>query len=301
MRLLASRLRTVALLGLGLALLAYLISKLPSPTRLLDAALAVPPKVWAAALAGWLVSYGLRAQRLRDEWAGRVRLGFGEALHVTLLHSAAINLIPLRAGEASYPWMLHRRFGIRLGDAVASLLWLRVQDVVVLGLLGVALLWPMGEVTWRAVGALGLLVVSIFAVRGVAQRWQPRRDKLARLAEALRRDSWRGWGWTVANWSVKSGASALLLSHLLGASWARLWPAAVAGEMGGALPVHVPAGFGAYEAAVWLGTGWSGDSERVLGAALLCHAALVLQGVVAAGVSQLMSSSKRWRMKESTP
>ena len=59
--------------------------------------------------------------------------------------------------------MLHKRWQVGLADAAASLLWLRLQDACVLGVLGVALLLPAPP-SWRA--ALSLLLLAAGALLG---------------------------------------------------------------------------------------------------------------------------------------
>ena len=114
--------------------------------RLLERIATVPWPGWLAATLGMSATYALRAGRLRAEWQWRLSglgLGFRECLRVTLMHNAAVNLLPMRSGEASYAFLLHRRWGVGLGDAAASLLWLRLQDAMVLGVLGLAILLPL--------------------------------------------------------------------------------------------------------------------------------------------------------------
>src|SRR5690606_5050247 len=107
------------------------------------------PGIWALVLAGLAVSYLMRAARLQvvmglgDEAPRRRRVaGLRlDALRVILMHNAAVNLLPMRAGELSFPWLASQQLGMPLARAVASLLWMRLQDLAVLTALGL-MLWP---------------------------------------------------------------------------------------------------------------------------------------------------------------
>ena len=117
----------IAGLALG-ALLLWLLLRGASVSRWLEALGGVPPMLWVAATLGLLASYALRALRLFVEWQPQVRgIRFVDCLRLMLLHNAAVNVVPMRAGEAGYAWIVHRQWGVPLADAVASLLWLRLQ------------------------------------------------------------------------------------------------------------------------------------------------------------------------------
>lgn len=286
--------------AVALGLLGLLAMALPSPQTLWRNASQLSASVWGVSIAGWLASYACRAQRLHGEWAGRTGMRWRDALHVTLLHSAAINLVPMRAGEACFPWLMQRRWRVAPGDAVASLLWLRVQDAVVLLVLAAAALLPWGHWPWRLGLALLLLAVlaqalPVWAGRVSRQRGQGWRGIVARGLAPLAAARGASWGWSTANWAVKSWASAHAVAALLtlagppASSWA-CWPAGLTAELGGALPVQVPSGFGAWEAGFWLGLQSAGlaawPSAEVLGAGLTAHVALMLVGCGAAVAAQ---------------
>ena len=149
----------------GVGLLAWLLSHVPLDT--VWEALGTPSAlVWAGTLMGLLLSYLMRAARLQvvmglndglnDQAHGgaqpRKALGLRlDALRVILMHNAAVNLLPMRAGELSFPWLASTQLRMPLAQAVASLLWMRLQDLAVLLALGL-LLWPGLPMVWRAAG-----------------------------------------------------------------------------------------------------------------------------------------------------
>jgi hypothetical protein len=262
-----------ASIAAGVALLAVLV--VFTPWRLLAERVAsVPWPGWVGATVGMSATYALRAGRLRAEWLWKLRplgLGYRECLQVTLLHNAAINILPMRSGEASYSFLLHKRWGVGLGDATASLLWLRLQDMMVLGVLGIAILVP-APLPWRigfaiaAIAASATLLpalvrrVHVRARRARARASAPRSRKawhlVAKVAAAFRaaRGGAAAWGFAIANWVLKLGIVGVLLASLANLPPGAGFCGALGGELAGVLPLQAPAGVGTYEAGVALGT-----------------------------------------------
>ena len=265
----------VASIAAGVAVLAVLVAF--TPWRLLAERVAtVPWPGWVGATLGMSATYALRAGRLRAEWLWKLRtlgLGYRECLQVTLLHNAAINVLPMRSGEASYSFLLHRRWGVGLGDATASLLWLRLQDMMVLGVLGIAILvpaplpWRLGFAVAAIVAAATLLPVLVRRVH-VHARWARARAHarargtrkawhlVAKVAAAFRaaRGGAAAWGFAIANWVLKLGIVGVLLASLANIPLGAGFCGALGGELAGVLPLQAPAGVGTYEAGVALGT-----------------------------------------------
>jgi membrane-associated phospholipid phosphatase len=247
----------------------------------------LPWGVWALAGLGIAGSYALRAERLRREWGswgrahrqGGIGMRFWDSLDLFLAHNAALVVLPMRAGEAGYPWLLKRRFGIPVADAVNSLVWLRLQDATVLALLGLLLLMPGGpRMRFAAAAAAVALLVGVVPIvarqlAGRSARWQAIQENLL----AHRGDA-AGWLFCAANWCLKLivlGGLLMALSGTAGLSVLEGWAAAVAGELAMALPVQAPAGLGSYEAAVWAAGQWlrtGVEPAQLASAALAVHA-----------------------------
>jgi uncharacterized membrane protein YbhN (UPF0104 family) len=266
----------VASIVAGIAVLAVLVAF--TPWKLLAERVAtVPWPGWVGATLGMSATYALRAGRLRAEWLWKLRtlnLGYRECLQITLLHNAAINILPMRSGEASYSFLLHRRWGVGLGDATASLLWLRLQDMMVLGVLGIAILVP-APLPWRigfaaaAIVAAATLLPALVRRAHVRARWaraqahgaaSPRRANawslVAKVAAAFRaaRGGLPAWGFAIANWVLKLSIVGMLLTSLANIPAGAGFCGALGGELAGVLPLQAPAGVGTYEAGVALGT-----------------------------------------------
>ena len=310
-----------ASIAAGVAVLAVLVAF--TPWRLLAERVAtVPWPGWVAATLGMSATYALRAGRLRAEWLWKLRtlgLGYRECLQVTLLHNAAINILPMRSGEASYSFLLHRRWGVGLGDATASLLWLRLQDMMVLGVLGIAILVP-APLAWRIGFAVAAIVAAATLLPALVRRvhlharWArarahasaPRARKawhlVAKVAAAFRaaRGGAAAWGFAIANWVLKLGIVGLLLASLAGLPLGAGFCGALGGELAGVLPIQAPAGVGTYEAGVALGTRARGapapaapasaantdnapsPARLVFGAALAVHALMLVVALATA-------------------
>lgn len=294
--------RVLAVLVAG-ALLAWMTRGVD--LRTLAAALRPAPWwAWSATVLGLCASYLLRALRIHAELGRRHPLRVGQCLEVMLVHNAAVNVLPMRGGEAAYPWLVHRRLGVPLAHAVGSLVWMRVQDLVVLGFLA-ALLWPGIAAPLRAAAAAGLAALVLGALRllqrsaaraGLAE---PRAAPLRALRAALQalalapRHGWQGWFFCAASWSVKLAALGSLLAALAGLGLAEGATGALGGELAGVLPVQGPAGLGTYEAGVWAGAALRGRSAVEIAAPALAVHLLSFATALAAGALAHATARRR--------
>jgi len=312
-----SRLKLVLTWVVGLGLLGWLVQHVPL-AQAKDALLLPTWGTWALTLGGLLLSYGLRGARLQmvldlDNHQAPPRRWLGlrtDALRVILMHNAAVNLLPMRAGELSFPWLASRELGYPVTRAVACLLWMRLQDITVLIGLGV-LLWPGLPAAWRAAGLLSIalgwwmLMASLRAwdrrhpsdasvPAGLLGRW------LNKLRHALLESAHHrvaAWVLTLSNWVVKLAAGAALLSAIASAPVLVAWAGALGGELAAIVPLQGPAGFGTYEAGVWagmatnLGVG-SPELAQAIPAAIALHLCFLMCAVVAGVVALLLTRLK---------
>lgn len=306
--------------GVGLGLLAWLLSRTPF-AQVADAFTRPGWATWLMTLGGLLVSYVLRAARLQvvlnleghhkapHRWLG-VRT---DALRVILMHNAAINLLPMRAGELSFPWLASRELGMPVARAVACLLWMRVQDIVILLVLGL-LLWPGLQLWMRAAGFVGM-GLGWLLVGGLSRAWFERHanqaptGKLAGLMHGLRHALLEpehhhplAWLATLANWSLKLAAGATLLSAVSAAPWLTSWAGALGGELAAIVPLQGPAGFGTYEAGVWAGMAidlppQSPALAHAVSAALALHVCFLLCAVLAGALASVLTWANQPRQR----
>ncbi len=300
----------------GMALLGWLLSHTPI-APVIEAIQRPSITIWLLTLSGLLLSYGLRGARLQvvlsldahhappQRWLG-LRT---DALRVILLHNAAVNLLPMRAGELSFPWLAARELRLPMSRALVCLMWMRLQDLAVLAGLGLAL-WPGLPPIARISGLLGLglcwhgawwllkqlLNHASLGKQTTAAGWRGLALKLkaAMLEPSHHRPA--AWGLTLANWTLKLAAGATLLSAISQISWPVAWAGALGGELAAIFPLQGPAGFGTYEAGVWAGVAALLERQspllaQVVGAALALHVCFLICAVCAACVATLLPRS----------
>lgn len=310
------RIKLVAAWTFGIALLAWLLHK--TPLEQVAASFKEPsPAVWLITLLGLLGSYGLRAARLQvvldldalkpapHRWLG-LRT---DSLRVILMHNAAVNLLPMRAGELSFPWLASRELGMPVGRAIVCLLWMRIQDLAVLLLLGL-LVWPGLGMAWRVAG-LSFAVTGWFSLNWLLTRipdTPQTHSLLSKIRSALTERAHHhpmAWALTAANWCLKLSAGAGLLSAITHATWVQSWAGALAGELAAVVPLQGPAGFGTYEAGVWAGMAAHLPSDspaltHAVSAALALHICFLICAVLAGLGASALSSWNRTALKAST-
>ncbi|MBV8500819.1 MAG: hypothetical protein JO006_03795 [Paucibacter sp.] len=233
-----------------------------------------PTWVWCATLLGLWACYLSRAARIWFEWRRETGLPFSQLLWLSLQHNAAVYLLPMRAGELSFPLLMKRHAGVSLADAALSLVALRAQDATVVAALSLSVIWPCVP---SVLASLGLIVTAAWLFRRL-RGWQPQGARLQRLAAALRRSrtDWLGWCLSLLMWSVKLALIALLLVQLGGLGEHAAFCGALGGEFAAALPVQGPASLGNYEASVVAGV-WVSHAqgeppiEQIAAAALAVH------------------------------
>jgi uncharacterized membrane protein YbhN (UPF0104 family) len=235
---------------------------------------------WGPLLAPWLtldlrvlvglvllsaLSYALRAVRVYDWFRPRLDGQFAVLLRLTILHNTANNLLPMRAGELVFPWLMRRYFGHGFLASSAALLWIRLLDLHFLALiaLGIAWLrhpawvWPVLALAWLA--GLGLLGVGGRRAGGAGFEpadggaWRRALGKalclLAGAAPGSNRLVARIYLWTALIWGAKFFAFASLLRHFLPVDLWQALAGVMGAELSSVLPFHGIAGSGSYELA----------------------------------------------------
>ncbi|UHD17342.1 lysylphosphatidylglycerol synthase transmembrane domain-containing protein [Thiocapsa bogorovii] len=210
------------------------------------------------------LSYVLRAVRVYDYFGPRFRGCFPIVLRLSMLHNTANNLLPMRAGEMVFPWLMQRYFGHGFLDAAAALLWIRILDLHFLVLIGILILylrdplplWWIAALAWLAGLLLFLPLRGLVTGKSESSGRAPA-VKLMRLvrrvlgaAPAKPRIIARVYLWTALTWTLKFAAFAVLLEHFLPVEFWRLLTGVMGAELSSVLPFHGIAGSGSYELAV---------------------------------------------------
>lgn len=280
---------------------------------------AVPPSYLLLALALILGSYVLRALRFYDFFFQYCQGGLVTMTRITVLHNFFNNLLPMRAGEASFPLLMKQHFHCPYTHSTPALVWLRLLDLyAVLALGSLSLVSPYLSVEWGWL-LWPVLIVALFVLPLAVlplQEWVRRvlsssqnkvTDKLLELMTALPSSPWpfvRAVAWTLINWAIKLAVFSWLLQTFLlttgvDAGYAMAWVGATTGELSSVLPIHGVAGAGTYEAGIVAGLLPLGVSaELALAAAVNLHlfvlgSTLVLTGLVSVLTGKLLGSKRQ--------
>lgn len=246
------------------------------------------------AVAAFAASYLLRAARVYDEFREQTGARFSAILRLTLVHNAMVNILPFRSGEAAFPVLLNRWFGVTTTRAVVALLWLRIQDAFVVLALA-AFVWPDLHLGLRLAWVLAVVVAAWLIPAWAARHpeLETRTGRFAaslhRIREALAESTYqpvRGWVWTLANWSIKLLAEAWLLAVLIGSGLATGLAGALGVELAAILPIQGVAGFGTYEAGGAALLAPHGiNFQQGLNAALALHLFVIACSLLAGGLA----------------
>ncbi|MGY0194010.1 lysylphosphatidylglycerol synthase domain-containing protein [Leptothrix sp. BB-4] len=259
---------TLALRGLDLAALGARMARMPA-------------WLWLAAALGVLASHALRATRLHAEWHRRSGADWAACLRLSLLHNAAVLLMPLRSGELGYGLWLKQRWGVGWRESSRSLLWMRLQDVTVLATLtGLALWLPLARLAAALAALVALAVLALLLPA----------DRPGRFNRTA-------WLCALANWSLRLAVVTLLLSALAGLPAEATLRGALGGEWAAVLPLQAPGGLGTYEAGVWAGlqghvAGRVAPLDTLVAAALIAHLFWLAVGLVAAWPALLLDRTR---------
>lgn len=283
---------------------------------------------WGAILAGWQAvglptilaalallvgTYVIRTHRMHDYFPRETSGQFLRLFRVTQVHNLLNIMLPLRAGETSFPLLMRSEFGVPLAHGTAALLVLRLLDLHALlaaaglGLVAGASRPYLAGVLWALFLLLPLLLFPFKRplVRAIKGRVT---GKLARIADEI--DDGlpanlaafiRAWLLTVLNWGVK----VLLLAWVLGLMGVlpitAMFGGALGGELSSVLPVHAPAGVGTYPAGITagaaaFGAGRDASTLDVLAmASINAHLLIVVSALVGTGLSLLLPSKSGGR------
>ena len=100
----------------------------------------VPVVLVALVVVAQFASYSVRGYRVYYAVPEIPRGRWHDCLKLILLNNVINLMLPARTGEASFPVLLRRWFGVTLGRGAGTLLWLRLVDLTVLIVLALAVL-----------------------------------------------------------------------------------------------------------------------------------------------------------------
>ncbi len=267
----------------------------------------VPAGLVALVVMAQLSSYSVRAYRVYYAEDDIPRGRWHDCLKLILLNNTMNLLLPARTGEASFPVLLNRWFGINAARGAGTLLWLRLLDLGVLAVLALAVLGrsaipglpPVVLIVLCVLGLVApLLALPVQSVLG--RRLGAREGKVAGLlrtlldgvpATAPRVLVDIGLTWTA--WGLKLAALAVVFAQLANLPVGAALMGAIGGDLSTVLPVHAPGGFGTYEAGVVGLVALVADAGPALLAAAVNLHLLVLGIALLAGAYAWLTQPRR--------
>lgn len=249
-------------------------------------------------------SYLLRAYRVYAYFAAPVQARWLLTLRVSLLHNAMNNFLPMRLGEASFPLLMRRHFGLPLAQSSAGLLWIRLADLHFLLLLLSGSLCVQFGVFYLpvliAVVVMPLLLGLLYRHGGrrLPQRW---RERLAQL-QAFTPPGFAHWGriysLTAIIWLCKLMALTLVMLVFIALPIQQAALAVITADLSSVLPIHGLGGSGTFEAAIVLALSpFDVSRQQVLLAAVNVHLYLLLLSVVSVPLALLIPDKIAHRNK----
>ena len=254
-----------------------------------------------------LSSYSVRAYRVYYAEPAIPRGRWHDCLKLILLNNVINLLLPARTGEASFPVLLNRWFGVNPAKGAGTLLWLRLLDLGVLAVLALAVLGP------SAIPGLPPLLLAALCLAGVAAPLlalpvQARAGRVlaghdGKVAGLVRKlldgvpakpghvfvDIALSW----TAWSVKLAALAVVFAQLADLRLPDALMGAIGGDLSTVLPVHAPGGFGTYEAGVVALVALVADAGPALLAAAVNLHLLVLGVALLGGAYAWLTQPRR--------
>jgi uncharacterized membrane protein YbhN (UPF0104 family) len=223
----------------------------------------VPVALVALVVLAQLSSYSVRAYRVYYAEPAIPRGRWHDCLKLILLNNVINLLLPARTGEASFPVLLSRWFGVNAAKGAGTLLWLRFLDLGVLAVLALAVLGRSvipGPPLLLAVLCLAGVAAPLLAIpvqSRVGRILAGRDGKVAGLVRTVL-DGVPvqvshvfvdiGLSWTA--WCLKLAALTVVFAQLADLRLPHALMGAIGGDLSTVLPVHSPGGFGTYEAGV---------------------------------------------------
>lgn len=252
-------------------------------SRILDPFADVSTTTLLIAIVGLLSSYFIRALRLNSVLQ-IPNAKLGTSTRLIMLNNAFNILLPMRAGEASFPILLKRWYGVDIFAGVGLLLWLRLLDLwmlLVLGGIAATIAFAADWVPLALVGALIAMLAPLLlpTFRPLLERLGHKVAVIGKIVEALPSDYrtiTQSIVWTALNWGIKILALGLLLAALAQVHLGSGMLGAIGGDLSSVLPIHAPGGLGTYElGVVGLLALDPASNERMLAAAVDLHLLLL--------------------------
>ncbi len=154
----------LAAIILTITLVAILLSQI-NAGDVMDMLAKIKPAYLVIGFILYAISYFFRA--LRFHILLNKEVGIKELFSIVSVHNMALNIFPARSGELSYIYMLKKRHDKNIGEGAASLLAVRMFDIISISIIFFALALLAHDIPdfmVKAIPIVGLLLLFIVSI-----------------------------------------------------------------------------------------------------------------------------------------
>jgi uncharacterized membrane protein YbhN (UPF0104 family) len=248
-----------------------------------------------------VASHIARSARIYHHFLPQTEGRFDICLRIALHHNFFNYLLPMRAGEASFPLLLRQQFSIDIAKSSAALLSFRLLDLTVLTLIGLLTLLSGLHLTGQlhlllivllSVALFGLLLPILLLV--LIKHWPELDSMITKIKQGMPgtpEELLKLSLWTILIWTIKLSAYALIIRVFIDSSLPLSLAAAVSGELASGIPLYTPAAIGTFEAGIATVLLPAGiDESTAFNAAVNLHLFLIVTTSLSAGIGLLIGN-----------
>ena len=222
-------------------------------------------------------------------------------------HQFANNILPMRLGEIVFPILMKRYFHAQWRQGFGSLVWLRIFDLIVVGI-GIASLFLIAQGMSLLI-ILGIVFIFILIrlasttnIKKIDFRWQflnKTVDTLYETSPKSNRDVYKLALLTILAWTSKLVALSVVIQAFFPISLLVALSGVFGGEVTSILPIHGIAGAGSYEFGFSVGMlSQSLTIDQTLKAAINTHIFLLVSTTLVAVIFAPISLKTRVRSQK---
>ena len=283
-----------------LAVFTYFLVEYGVFFKLKEIVLSLRPEYLALSLLFYLATYIFRAVRFSVMFPD---ISVLELSAVMAVHTFFNNVLPFRSGEASFPIILRKLFGVDIAISSVALLFARVLDIFSLSLLfsvsAFAVATKNKGLLWIPLLISVVLLGTLFLGAKAVKKLKNRFSILGNISSFFHgfislNSSLLLFLFSLLTWLFKFVSFLFILkAGDVELSFFQTVFSSTFGELTSILPVHSVGGFGTYEAGLTGGFKLLGiKTDRALTVAFYFHIVLLSMSAVLAGLGWIFLSSR---------
>jgi len=209
-------------------------------------------------------SYITRALRIYYYFNSDYQGSFKTYLKISVYHNFLNNILPMRTGELSYPFLLKKNLDMSIKNSSSSLIWFRFLDLITLITLillvqiTISTLLSQSTFFYFIIGLSFIAPAILFySAKYISIPLDSNSNLFVKLLNFLvtsipktTKGLISSWFFTISTWFLKLSVFAWFISSSLQIDLSNGLLAAIASEFTSILPIHSFAGFGTYEAGI---------------------------------------------------